>query len=358
MDDLRPGGVALLLWLALACAPAAPPGPAAASPLPAASGAAAAGSSTVPAAAPPTPVALRIGLNTPSAEVAPFWIAKEEGFFARYGIEATLETIPGAELIIAAVLSGEVPITALAAPALINSVLGGSDLVFIGSYANTLRFQLFARPEIATVQDLRGRPVAITGRAGIIRRATDIALRRNGLDPERDVTLVATGNVPNSLSALLAGAVDAAMLSPPATFRAEDEGLRLLVDTAEYRYPTILQGVAARRSWLAQHEDLARRVLQALSEGLAFAQQQKERTKEIIGQYTQNADPVTLERTYHALVPGWERIPYAPPEAIRSDLEAVVEDNPAARSAQPEQFVDNRLVEALDRGGFFRRLYP
>jgi ABC-type nitrate/sulfonate/bicarbonate transport system substrate-binding protein len=217
MDGLRPKGMALLLLLALACVLAA----ALASAAPPAAGG--------EAAAPPAPVALRIGLNTPSAEVAPFWIAKEEG--------------------------------------------------------------VFARPEIATVQDLRGRPVAITGRAGIIRRATDLALRRNGLDPERDVTLVATGNVPNSLSALLAGAVDAAMLSLPATFRAEDEGLRLLVDTAESRYPTILQGVAARRSWLAQHEELAQRVLQALSEGIAFAHQQKERTKEIIGQYTQNADP-------------------------------------------------------------------
>ena len=94
-----------------------------------------------------------------------------------------------------------------------------------------------------------------------------------------------------------------------------------------------------------------------MAEGVAFAQRNPERTKEIIGQYTQTDDARLLDRTYAALAPVWERSPHAPPDVLRADLEAVALDVPAARSARPEDFVDNRLVDELERSGFFERLY-
>jgi ABC-type nitrate/sulfonate/bicarbonate transport system substrate-binding protein len=208
------------------------------------------------------------------------------------------------------------------------------------------------------VQELRGKQVAVTGRAGINRRAMELALGRNGLDPARDVTYIAAGQSTDALTALLTGAVSATMLTPPTSFRAEDEGMRLLVDTEEYHYPTILAGIAASRAWVAQHEDLTRRALQALAEGVAFARQNKERTKAIIGKWTQSDDASLLDRTYDATLPSWEKSLRAPPEALRNDLDAMAEDVPAARDASAEQFVDNRYVDELEREGFFARLYP
>src|SRR5581483_609559 len=125
----------------------------------------------------------------------------------------------------------------------------------------------------------------------------------------RNVTLIATGDIANSLQALLTGAVSAGLLSPPATFRAEDAGLRLLVDTTDWGLPG-LSGVAARREWIAANEPLARAAVQALAEGLAYLHRDKEGTKQIIAKHTQNDDPALLERTYVAMVPGWERYPY------------------------------------------------
>jgi len=145
-------------------------------------------------------------------------------------------------------------------------------------------------------------------------------------------------------------------LAPPQLFQAQDEGMRLLVDVSEYNQPTILQGFATARPWVSRNEDLARRLMQAIGEGLAFTHQNKERTKQVIAKWLQSDDMVLIDRTYDTLAPVWERIPYAPPEAIRADLEAVAEENPAARGARPEQFVDNRIVEQLDREGFFQRL--
>jgi sulfonate transport system substrate-binding protein len=353
--------LALIVLATLACAapaaPAAPGAPArdvAGSAPAAAAGAAAAGSA---ATAPPAPVAMRFGLNSPTAYVTPAWVAKEEGFFAKYGIDPDLTVMQSSSQLAPALISGEIPLTLSAATGIVNSVLGGSDLVLLGGYANQLRFWLYARPEIGSVGDLRGQQVAITRRGGAVHQATELALRRNGLEPDRDVTLIQVGSTTDSLLAILAGAVAGGMLSPPGMFRADDQGLRLLVDTGDYHYPLILQGIAASRGWVAKNEDLTRRTLQALGEGLAFAHQHKERTKEIIGLYAKVEDPALLEKTYTVLVPGFERTLSAPPEALLPDLESLAQELPAARDARPEQFLDTRLVDELERGGFFARLY-
>jgi NitT/TauT family transport system substrate-binding protein len=309
-----------------------------------------------PTSRPPAPVALRFGLNTVTANLASLWVAKDEGFFLKYGLDPELLPIPGAERIIGALVAGEVPITTLAPTGVLNAALNGIEIQFIGAYSNKLRFWLYAQPDVAAVPDLRGKQVAVTGRAGIVQRTTALILDRYGMDANRDVTLIATGDISNSLQALLAGAVGGALLSPPATFRAEDAGLRLLVDTTEWSLPG-LSGVAARRDWIAANEPIARGAVQALAEGLAFLRRDKERTKQIIGKYTQSDDPRLLERTYNAMLPGWERYPAVSLDALRMEIDWLAEENPAAAELRPEQFVDSRFVEELDRSGFLQRLY-
>ncbi|HEY7065194.1 MAG TPA: ABC transporter substrate-binding protein [Chloroflexota bacterium] len=357
--------LALCLWPILACqpaaAPSAPAGGVAASapavpttapsgPLPTVAAAAAQPSAT------PAPAALRFGLNTTTAEVTPAWIAKDTGIFTKYALDVELATL-SADLIVPALISGELAASHLGSTPLVNSVVGGSDLVYISSYGNYLRFWLYARPDVAELQDLRGKQVAITSRGGIIKTATELTLERAGMDPEADVTLIATGNLTNSVTSLVQGAVAAAMLGPPATFRAEDEGMRLLLNTADYKLPMMMSGVATTHKWVAANESVARRLIQALAEGVAFAHREKDRTKEIIAQHIQADDPALLERTYNALLPGWETDQHALPDAVRYDVEAAAKENPAARTLRPEQLVDNHLVDELDRAGFFRQVF-
>jgi NitT/TauT family transport system substrate-binding protein len=336
--------LALLCAFALACGSPGAPAP---------DGAPAAGSAGS-AAAPPAPVAMRFGVNTTGPQATPAWVAKDEGFFEKYGIDAELVVVASAAQLAPALISGEIPIAIGAATGFVSSALAGSDLVLLGGYANQLQLWLSSQPEITSVEELRGQKIAITRRGSATHMATRLVLQRHGLDVDRDVTLIQTGV--NSLEALLAGSVNAAMMGPPNTFVAEDQGMRTLVDVGEYNYPLIQQGIAASRAWVARNEDLTRRTLQAFGEGIAFAQDQKARTKAIIGKYTKTDDQQMVERAYNAFVPRWDRTMYAPPEALRPDLEALADELPAARDAQPEQFVDNRFVLELERSGFFQRL--
>jgi NitT/TauT family transport system substrate-binding protein len=353
----------LVLLALVSCAgagsarPAAPSGGAAAvSGTAAPSGAPAAASGSTAAPAPPSRVALKYGLNTTTISVANVWATKDQGIFDKYGLDVELVTLP-ADQIVAGIIGGEIPMSHLAGTPLVAGVLAGADLAFFGRVDDKLHFELYARPEITSVRELRGREIAITSRAGVVRRAGELILERNGMNPTSDATYVATGNLTNSLGALLSGQVAAALLAPPVSFRAQDEGMRLLVNTTDYDIRAILSGIAASRGWVDRHEDVATRMLQALGEGLAFSVQNKERVKEIAAKYLQTTDMELMDRSYDAQAPAWEHGSLrVEPEAIRFDLETAAGDNPAARNARPEQFYDNRLVERLEQQGFFQRL--
>jgi NitT/TauT family transport system substrate-binding protein len=312
-----------------------------------------------PGDATPERVAMRFGLNTNGPSVAPAWIAKDEGFFEKYGIDAELVVLQSSAQLAPALISGEVPLATTAATGIVSSALAGSDLVLLGSFTNRLVFWFWGRPEITAISDLRGKQVGITRRGGAIDLATKIVLERHGLDPDRDVVRMQLGSSQSSIAALLSGAVSATMVGMDGFIaRLDDQGMRMMVDFGDYDYPLVLQAIAGSPAWVAQHEDLTRRTLQAIAEGVAFAHQHKDRTKAILGKYTQTEDAEILEKIYRALVPQFERTLLVPPEALRGDLEALVEEVPTARGARPEQFVDHRFVEELERRGFFRQLYP
>ena len=342
-------GVALLV---LACGPRAAPATDGASP----AAAPGAGSASPAAALPPAPVAMRFGLNTTGPQAAPAWIAKDEGFFAKYGIDPELIGMQSSAQLAPALIAGELPIALSAAAGIVNSALAGSDLVLLGGYSNHLVFWFYSRPEFTSVQELRGKRIAVTRRGSATDLATDLVLARNGLDPERDVIRLQLGGSPEKLAALFSGAIDATLLATD-RFIADEQGMRMLVDVGDYNYPLVLQGIAASRGWIASNEDLTRRTLQALAEGVAFAHQQKERTKAIIAKYTATEDPRMLEQMYTLIVPRWERTLHVPPDALRNELAALADDVPAARDARPEQFLDTRFVDELDRAGFFQQLY-
>jgi NitT/TauT family transport system substrate-binding protein len=334
----------LLAALAVGCAaPAAAPTPAGGTP-------------AAQAAASPVSVAMKFGLVTPTAGVAPVWVAKEEGLFTKYGLNPELVTMT-ADLLTPAIISGEVPIGNMAATAVVNAALGGADLAFYGSYQNLLPFWFYARPENASFQDLRGKAVGITGRGGITRRATELVLKRHGIDPDHDVNLVVTGSLANSTTSLISGAVAAAVLSPPGSFEADDAGMQTLATPADYGYTTIVAGIAASRGWVARNEDVMRRTLQAVAEGVALALRDKERAQRVIARYIDSNDPALLERTYDANSATWQKSLVAPTDAIRKELEGAAADNPGARAANPEQFLDNHLADEIERSGFVQGLY-
>jgi NitT/TauT family transport system substrate-binding protein len=180
------------------------------------------------------------------------WIAKDLGYFEREGLDVNLILIQSATTAVQAMLAGEAPIILAGGEPIVETVLKGGDAVYIGGISIVPAVHFMAMPEIRTVQDLRGKPVGVTRFGASSDFAIRQVLRRNGLEPIKDVPILQiAGGHRGMASALLSRSIFAATIAPPNSLRAEKGGARVLLDTS------IFEKKPARRFGL--HEGLFRR---------------------------------------------------------------------------------------------------
>lgn len=314
---------------------------------------------TVPRAAPtppPAPVALRLPYTAISVVNAPLWVAAEAGHFAEEGIDATIEYIATSTTLTQAMLAGEVAIANSGLEALVAANVAGADLIAVAIGTDRFIFRIYGSAEVPTLADLRGRRVGVTRYGSTTDTLTRLLLRRAGLDPERDATIVQVGGVPEIFAALQSGAIDAGALSPPTMFRVGPP-YNLLVDTTEtdiYFHQAVL--VTLRR-YLAENEDIVRRVVRGYLRGVARFKQDKAFAMAVTGKYTQTDDPLILEASWAAEDRVLPRVPLVRADAVQLALEEAAAQYPAAAGRQPTEFYDNRLVQEQEANGFIASLY-
>ena len=342
--------------LALGLASCKPPEPPAAPAALSGNAGTAASSGSAPTAPPPR-TAMRLGLNALSASITPIWLAKDEGIFDKYGFDVELITLQSSSQVAKVMASGEMPVAVSAAAGVVDAALAGDDQVLLSGFQNTMNFWAYARPEIATVAELRGKRVGTTRIGSGVYLGATMMLRDAGLEPDRDAALMQIGGTGDVWGALAAGAVDAALLSLPYNFEAQDAGYRLLYDLSAQRIAYLQSGLASSRGYLKDHEDLLRRLMMAHVEGLARMHKDKTATVEALMRNLQNDDRRLMERTYDLIEPLFERVPYPTAASIQSVIDQRAEENPQARSLTPAQVSDDRFVRDLEAQGFVGQLY-
>ncbi len=146
---------------------------------------------------------IKLNVNYPavSGVIAGLWVAAETNYFDKYGLDAKLFYIPTALQATRVIMSGYSPIGFSGDTPVVNAALGGAELIMIGGIANVPAFYFMALPEIKTVADLRGKTLGVT-RFG---SSTDFALRyllqKHGMNPDKDVTILQMGGMPELLIA-------------------------------------------------------------------------------------------------------------------------------------------------------------
>jgi NitT/TauT family transport system substrate-binding protein len=364
---LRRGGpaalAAALLVVLAACAPSAPSSPAprpdaaAAKPAGAAAAPAPAGAPAAPAAvAPaPAPITLRVAYTTASGVVAPAWIAHEAGLFHDEGIQSSLQFITAGAPMSAAVRNGEIDLVVGAGgPSIVQGVFAGVDHVIVGMTSNVLPGALYVQPNVQRADDLRGGVVAVSRFKAIADIFGRQALLRLGLQPDRDVSVIQTGGIPEAMAAMETGVVQGAALTSPITVKARQLGYRELVDVGALKIPFGTSTIASTRRQLAEHPEAAERALRALARAIKRYQGDPPYAMQVVSQYTSITDAEALEEDYRANLPTMQPDLSVDPQGLQAVLE--LEENPAARTAKFEDFVDLRPLERVRASGFFERL--
>ncbi len=299
---------------------------------------------------------IRVGGGSVGAPQMTLWFAKEANLYEKHGLAVEAISIPGSSMALQAMLSGEVPIVQLGGTASMLANFAGADTVIVATIIKKFVFSIFSRPEITRFADLKGKLFGATRFGTLSDFASRFALEKNGLNPERDVTMVQTGGQPETVLALLTGKVQGAALSVPATMRARKANMRELLDMAKLEATIHQNGVVTTRKYLKTNEDTVRRFLRAYIEGAALAKKDKAFATRVMAKYLGTNDHELLDDAYEHVILHLEVPPYPTVEGVAVLLKTLEKGQPKARAAKPEDFIDARLVRELDESGFVRRL--
>src|ERR1043166_8884744 len=176
------------------------------------------------------PQKMAIGYTAITGIKAGLWVAEEARIFEKYGIDPSIILIATASKMAQAMMAGDVPFAGAGGIAAVSATLAGGDFVMVGALAKVPAFYIMALPEIKSVKDLRGKAVGVAR----LNSATDFTmryvLRANGLEPDKDVKIIQTGDVFAGAVGMANGLIVAAPFSSPANLKAEAIGARVLLN--------------------------------------------------------------------------------------------------------------------------------
>ncbi len=300
---------------------------------------------------------LAMGYTSASGVFAGLWIAHEAKLFDKYNIDSHIVLIASGSLMVQAMLGGDLPISAAAGSAAVDASLAGADMTMFGTLVRVPAFYIMALPEIKSIDDLKGKSVGVTRFGSSTDFTMRYVLRKQGLEPGKDVTLIQTGDLFAAAAMLRTRAIVAAPFSSPTNLRAEEAGARVLMNMGKAGVYFPHDAFMARRSFLNGNEDLVRRFLKAYSEAVYKLTADPEGSKRAIKKYVRAEDAKTLDAVYQYAVDYIDRIPYNTREGIQEVLNLTATRNPKAKDAKPEAFYDDRFVKELDTSGFYKQLW-
>ena len=284
---------------------------------------------------------------------APLWIAQDKGVFTKYGLAVDLKYMLSATGT-QALLSGSVDIVNPATE-LVEAGLGGARVAFIIGILNRAVLSIYSKPEFKQLSDLKGKILGVTLAGSTTDLAARMLLQQAGMQPGKDIQITHLQGMPDMITALSQGRIDAGIVSAPTTLRARQAGLKELVDITARNIPMIHAGLATTRDFIKSNPDKVRRYVQAYIEATKIARTDPETTKQVIGKWTKTDNKEDLDETYNTYVKAWEPAPYLSVPAMQTVLNFAI--NPAAKTAKPEQFIDNSFVADLEKSGFIKELY-
>jgi ABC-type nitrate/sulfonate/bicarbonate transport system substrate-binding protein len=305
---------------------------------------------------------LRIGLSSVSATNGSVWVADEKGLFKKYGADVEVVVIGGGGArTVSSLMAGDIQFSVGGGEGSIRSQLKGVETVIVASTFSKGLQRIYARPEIKTYQELKGKRIAITqfGSAGHI--ALLLMLKKWNMRADQ-VQIVTLGSSPAMLIGLDKGSADAAVLTIPTFFLADEKGYRTIGDAANMDIAYLQNTLESTRSFL-RNRDRALRFMKGYVEGIAYFKKNRRESIDVMRkklriQSEQERDSKYLELSYNLLAATfYNEVPYPSLRGVQTILDKIGEEEPKVKERDAKSFVDESFVKELDDSGFIKALY-
>jgi len=302
---------------------------------------------------------IRIGYSSISGAYTPIWVAHDAGYFVREGLQDDIILIPSGTQLAQVTVAGEIDIGSLNGSSAIAAALQGFDLKIIGNSGNKMVFSLFVRPEFKTVDALRGKKIGITRFGSAPDISVRYALRKYNINPDKDLTLIQLGFMATVAAGLQGGSIEGGVVSPPTQFAVEKAGFKELINVTDMDLAFPNPALVAVGSIIKSRPEVINRFMRAYARGVHRARTDREFTYKSMAKYTKIQDPVVLQKAYDFYMSKvLEKAPYVNMTGVQNVLDDLAKTVPAAKTAKPEQFVDHRFLDELEKSGLLKELYP
>lgn len=292
-----------------------------------------------------------------SEREAAMYVAQDQGFFRRNGLDLTFVHVRNGPVGMAALAGGDTQLhEGSATGAVLGSAAEGTDLVFVAGLINKLIGNIMASPKVKTPSDLKGKVIGVTSASGGSWMFTTLALEYWGLDAKRDgITFRILGDESVRSQALVNDSIAATHVGYTFAAPLKSRGFTNLADLAQLPIPFQSTGVLTRRSFIKSSPEVVENVLRSVLDAMAFIAQ-PENKPAVLKSLAKGLRLAKVEQAiegYESLPLLYERRIYPTVDGIRNVIRLLGLTNDKIRRLKAEDLVDDRFVRKLEKEGRF-----
>jgi ABC-type nitrate/sulfonate/bicarbonate transport system substrate-binding protein len=287
--------------------------------------------------------------------IGPMWVAIDKGFYQKHGIDARLLQVRTAQISLAALVSGEVPVFLPSIANILSGVSAGAKIGCIAFPINGIARELIVRKEIESLAKLRGKTIGVQSIGGGFWLQTMMVLDAVGVDPDKNgITVRVIGDEATIVQALVNSNIDAAVITSPSAAVAKRAGLRSLVNSAETRTPFQTVGICTQSERIANSPDLMTRLTKGMIDGLAYLLEprNKREVAQVLKKHLRLSTEEDAETSYNSLR-SIATLDIAPdPAAWKNVQKFTARVNPKVAQVDINQVINTNIVKALEDNGY------
>lgn len=300
---------------------------------------------------------LRVGLGSISLQSGLVHIGKDRGLFNKYGLVAESVYIPGGSTNVQVLMSGSLDLSQLSGAPGVAANLEGADLVYVAGLLDKLNYQVVTRPEIKTVEQLKGKKFGVSRFGSSADFGMRAMLRRLGVDPVKEATILQIGDEPARIAAVTSGNIDGTVVNAPFGMEAERLKLNVIADSVKMNVPFFNTGILGTRRFMERQEARLMNFLRAYLEAIKVLKTEREYSVKALAQFTRVQNAKAIAEGYDYFVQQLPNVPYPSAEAMQAVVAQIAETNPRARGIDARSYVSDRYLKRLEEEGFVKRLW-
>ena len=298
----------------------------------------------------PAVAKLVVGYSEIYEGALPLWYALDNGIFTKNFLDVDArytESSTG----VAALLANQVDVFMGGGSEVLSAQVEGANLSLIGNLVPIYPYVFMVTPEIKTIADLKGKKIGVSKNGSTSDIATRAGLIAQGLDPDKDVQIVAVGSSQNRTAALKSGSIQGGLDQPPGSIELAKQGLHVLFDEVSLKLPVVNNGITVQKTAATSKKDVIQRYVDALVQSIAALKKDKTGAVQTLSKYLKSDDKDLMGQTYDFAIKLFPAIPQIEAAHLGDSVRVLGAKNDKIKTYDLSKLLDPSFMKsAQDRG--------